>query len=144
MKIKTSFSSLSQATALSFAALSTSATSILAAGEFTGISNPVINEALGSNPEKAQSGDIFTNYFIVVWRALIVVGALAVLFNLINGAIEWITAGGEASKVTHARQKMTNAVIGMIILAGSFSIIAFLGNLFGFDVLRLTIPTPGS
>jgi hypothetical protein len=128
--------------------LSTVIASFLASAQFqvinAAITNPVINENLGGRPDEAKDGTTFTQYFVVIWKALIVVGALAVLFNLVNGAIEWITAGGENSKVQHARQKMTQAIIGMIILAGSFAIIAFLGNLFGFDVLKLSIPTPGS
>jgi hypothetical protein len=128
---------------LSIFSLATVVTLLNPTHVFAAITNPIINETLGGNAEAAQAGTTFTSYFIVVWRALIFVGSLAVLFNLVNGAIEWITAGGEASKVTHARQKMTQAIIGMIILAGSFAIISFLGNLFGFDVLKLTLPTPG-
>jgi hypothetical protein len=74
---------------------------------------------------------------------LIVVGGLAVLFNLVNGAIEWITAGGEQSKVEHARHKMTNAIIGMVILTGSFVIINYISKLFGFNVLQnINVPSP--
>jgi hypothetical protein len=106
------------------------------------ITNPVISPKLGSNSAAANSGDTFASYFITIWRALIVIGALALLFNLINGAIEWVTAGGEKGKVEHARQKMTNAVVGMVILASTFAIISFISNLFGFNLLQLTIPTP--
>ncbi len=109
---------------------------------FAQITNPVIAPKLGADVEGAKSGNTFASYFITIWRAIIVVGALALLFNLINGAIEWVTAGGESSKVQHARQKMTNAVVGMIILAGTFAIVSFISNLFGFNLLQLTIPTP--
>jgi NADH:ubiquinone oxidoreductase subunit 6 (subunit J) len=108
----------------------------------TGITNPVISSALGTDPDKAANGTIFASYFITVWRAIIVVGGLAVLFNLINGAIEWVTSGGEQSKVQKARQKMTQAVIGMVILAGSFIVVNFISNLFGFNLLKFTLPTP--
>lgn len=111
-------------------------------GGLGGITNPAINPALGSNPDRANSGATFTSYFITIWRALIVVGALAVLFNLVNGAIEWVTAGGDAGKVKHAREKMTQAIVGMILLSGSFAIVAFIGQIFGLNILRITIPTP--
>lgn len=111
-------------------------------GSLDGITNPAISAALGGNPDRANSGATFSSYFITIWRALIVVGALAVLFNLVNGAIEWVTAGGDAGKVKHAREKMTQAIVGMILLAGSFAIVAFIGQIFGLNILKFTIPTP--
>lgn len=61
------------------------------------------------------------------------------------GAIEWITAGGDSGKVGKARDKITQAIIGLVILVGSFVIIGFIGRVFfggDFDLLNLTIPTP--
>jgi hypothetical protein len=107
-----------------------------------GIVNPILDPKLGGSPDQAQAGITFSSYFITIWRGLIVIGGLAVLFNFVNGAIEWITAGGEQSKIQHARQKMTNAFIGMAILVGSFATIAFLSNIFGFNLLQMTFPTP--
>jgi hypothetical protein len=108
---------------------------------FAEITNPVIPKALGTDADKAKSGEIFSSYFVTVWRALITIGVLAVLFNLVNGALEWITAGGEQSKVEHARQKMTNAVVGMVILSGTFVLIGVIGTLFNFDLLKFTLPS---
>src|ERR1700752_2848487 len=96
------------------------------------ITNPAINKVLGGDADAANAGTTFSVYFIMIWRALIVVGTLAMLFNLVNGALEWITAGGEQSKVSHARQKMTEGVVGLVILVGSFAIIMFIGQLFHF------------
>ncbi len=109
----------------------------------TGITNPVIDQTLGGNADNANNGTIFVSYFVTVWRALIVVGGLAVLFNFVNGAIEWITAGGQQDKVGHGRQKMTNSIVGMVILAGSFILINYISDLFGLNLLKFTFPTPG-
>ena len=108
----------------------------------TGIKNTAISPTLGGDPNAASNGTTFANYFITVWQAIIMIGALAMIFNLVNGGIEWVTAGGEKSHVEHARQKMTNAVVGMIVLAGTFALVSYLGQLFGFDLLKFTIPTP--
>ncbi len=111
-------------------------------GQGGGITNPAIPVDLGGNPDQANSGATFSKYFIIVWRAIIVVGTLAMLFSFVNGALEWITAGGEQAKVSHARQKMTEGVVGLAILVGSFVIIEYIGLLFHFDVLKITFPTP--
>lgn len=109
-----------------------------------GLTNPAIDSALGEGVEAASSGATFLSYFITIWRALITVGSLAVIIMFLWGAIDWITAGGDSGKVGKARDKITQAVIGMVILVGSFIIIGFVGQLFfeGFDLLNLTIPTP--
>lgn len=108
-----------------------------------GITNPAISPTLGSNPDEANAGTTFARYFIIIWQGLIVIGTLAMLFNLVNGALEWITAGGEQAKVQHARQKMTNAIVGLVILVGSFAIVIYIGVIFHFDnLLQIQVPTP--
>ncbi len=109
----------------------------------TGIRNLAIGE-LGNSPIRANSGLTFMTYFIYLWRAIITIGALMVLLYFIWGAIEWISAGGDQGKVGKARDKMTQSVIGLIILVSSFTIVAFLSRLlFGdnFDLLNLTLPS---
>ncbi|MBQ6154840.1 hypothetical protein IJJ27_03920 [bacterium] len=66
---------------------------------------------------------------------VIVVAALLTFFYLVWGAINWITSGGDKGKVEEARNKITAAVIGLLILAATWAIfqlimtIAFGGNL---------------
>lgn len=108
----------------------------------TGITNKAIDPILGGDPAAANSGSTFAHYFIVIWQGLIVIGTLAMLFNLVNGALEWVTAGGEAEKVKHARMKMTEGVVGLIILTGTFAAVMFIGQVFHFNVLQFNIPKP--
>ncbi|MBQ6449751.1 hypothetical protein IJJ08_02510, partial [bacterium] len=53
---------------------------------------------------------------------IIVVAALLTLFYLVMGAIAWITSGGDKGKVEEARNKITAAVIGLLILAAVWAI----------------------
>lgn len=110
------------------------------------ITNPALPENLGGDPVAAASGATFTGYIVTIWQALIFVGALLVLLFFIWGAIEWISAGGDQSKIGKARDKMTQAVIGMILLVGTFAIVGLISQLFfpGFNLLQLTIPSAGA
>lgn len=108
------------------------------------ITNPAVVGPLGSDPVAASSGATFTSYFVYIWRAVIFVGALMVLVYFLWGGIEWITAGGDQSKVGKARDRITQSMIGLVILVASFSIIGLLSQVFfgdSFNLLELTIPT---
>jgi hypothetical protein len=49
-------------------------------------------------------------------------GVVVFMFMLVRGALEWIFSEGEKGALTAARTRMTNAVIGLIILASVFAI----------------------
>lgn len=59
--------------------------------------------------------------------------ALAVFLFLIWGAFEWITSGGDKGKTESARNKITSAVIGLIVLAASYAILMLLLQILGFQ-----------
>jgi hypothetical protein len=75
---------------------------------------------------------IFNNAITIVF----IVAALLVLFYLIIGAFRWITAGGDKENTGKARTIITNALIGMAILALAFLIVNVVGGLLGIDILR--------
>jgi hypothetical protein len=64
---------------------------------------------------------------------IFMVAALIAFGFLIFGGIEWITSGGDKSKTEGARNKITAAVVGLLILAASWAIINFTLSLLGFD-----------
>ena len=50
---------------------------------------------------------------------------IVLLFYLIYGGFKWMTAGGESKGVDEAKTMIRNAIIGMIIIAASYAISAF-------------------
>lgn len=67
------------------------------------------------------------------------IAALAVFIYLIWGGIQWITSGGEKGKTEEARNKITSAVIGLIVLAASYALLMLLLNILGFASLTETL-----
>jgi ascorbate-specific PTS system EIIC-type component UlaA len=107
------------------------------------LTNPVVESSFGSGSEEAASGSTFAEYFVFFWNALISIGAIMVLVFFVWGAIEWISSGGDKGKVENARNRITQAVIGLIILVGSYAIIGFIGEIFfgdTFSILQINIP----
>jgi hypothetical protein len=70
-------------------------------------------------------------------QLIFMLAGIALVFMILWGAWDWIVSGGEKDKVAAARNKITNAIIGMIILAVSFAIIGVLGQFLGFEFFKI-------
>ena len=63
--------------------------------------------------------DILT--FVI--RAFFVIAGLAALLFLLLGALAWVTSGGNKENVDKARDKITAAVLGLILIVAVLAII---------------------
>lgn len=57
------------------------------------------------------------------------------VFQFLVGGIGWITAGGDKTKLTEARDRISNAFIGLIIVIAGWAILALVGQFFGYNIL---------
>ena len=86
--------------------------------------------------EYANSSDGgFGMFFGNIMTAIMTLAAIMVFGFLIWGAVEWITSAGDSSKLEKARNRIGNAVIGLIILAATTAIFLVLEGFLGIDVL---------
>lgn len=93
-------------------------------------------------PALAQLGEIevpegYASNFGTIISSLLnlvmIIAAILVFLYLIMGGIEWITSGGDKGKTESARNKITAAIIGLIILAASYAILQLALSLLGFE-----------
>jgi len=91
-----------------------------------------------TNDTLAGSETSFAEWLTRIFGAVLGVSALLVLIYLIWGAISWITSNGDASKVQKARDQITQAIIGLIVLAASTAIFMLVQNALGIEVLNIT------
>lgn len=75
---------------------------------------------------------------------VLILTTVVFFFILVMGGISWITSGGDEKKVTAARAKITNALIGLAIVFASWAIISLISTLFGINLLTLTIKEIGT
>lgn len=68
--------------------------------------------------------------------------ALAVFIYLIWGGFEWITSGGDKAGVENARNKITAALIGLVIVASAWAIMRLIEFFFGITVISGTVSIP--
>ena len=95
----------------------------------------------GSSPDASPKQ--FAVTIATLWQTLILVGGLAFLLYFLWGGLEWIMAGGDKGKIETARGKITQGLIGLVILAASYVIIKFLETAIGLDLLNIKWPTAG-
>jgi hypothetical protein len=65
-------------------------------------------------------------------RMAILVAGIFLLIYLFWGAFDWITSGGEKEKLSKAQQKLTQAVIGIILIFGAIALFGLItGDILG-------------
>ncbi len=74
----------------------------------------------------------FGNMFTSLVNVVMVVAALLVFAYMIWGGVEWITSGGDKGKAESARNKLTAAIIGLVIVAASYAIVNLVVQFLGF------------
>ncbi len=65
---------------------------------------------------------------------VMLVAAILVLLYLLWGGMEWITSGGDKSKLEKARQRITSAILGIVVLAGTLAIFSVVQQFLGIEV----------
>ncbi|MBP7842966.1 hypothetical protein KA017_03095 [Candidatus Woesebacteria bacterium] len=78
---------------------------------------------------------------------LTIIGAIFFIVYFLMAAMEWITSGGDSGKLTTARNKMMQGILGLVILVAAYGIIGLIGSIVGIELLEpallLESITPG-
>lgn len=69
-----------------------------------------------------------------VFSAIILVAGMATFIYMIYGGVQWVTSGGEKDKVKEARDKITQAIIGMAVVASAWAIFKLVDYFFGIGI----------
>lgn len=77
----------------------------------------------------------------VVMAALLFAGIVA-LFMIILGGIKFLTSGGDPKQVEGARNTLTWAIVGLILILLSFFILNLIGFITGVDLSKFGFPPP--
>ena len=69
-------------------------------------------------------------------------GLIAFFVMFVIAAFKYLTSGGDPKQMDSARNTMTYAFIGMVVIISSFIVLRLLSSFTGVDLTRFTIPTP--
>ena len=79
------------------------------------------------------------SFFSTVFNLALVLSGVAVFLYLIWAGYNWLTAGGDKAKVEEARGRITNALIGIAIVASAWAFFRIVDRFFGIGIT----PPPG-
>lgn len=86
-----------------------------------------------------------TDFSVVISTLLdfmFIVSGLAMLVFLVMGGVQFITSGGDKVQAQAARDRITYALIGILVVAASFAIVAVLENVLGITILgQIILPS---
>ncbi|MEK7112033.1 MAG: hypothetical protein AAB875_01785 [Patescibacteria group bacterium] len=99
----------------------------------------ITNPALGPTLTGQSGIGFFQSLIPRLVGISFVVGSLVFFFVMVIGAIQWITSGGDKAANETARGKISNAIIGFVILLAVFAVLKVIEDFFGFNILTLDI-----
>lgn len=109
---------------------------IVAAGSALAVS------ATGASAQIQPPAGLPTNataFFQLVLNGLTAIAGTIALLFLVIGGIRYIFSGGDKVGVEQAREQITSAIIGLVIVFGAWFIITIVGSFLGIKTI-LTLP----
>lgn len=91
---------------------------------------------LGQNTAVTKAAQVFTNIISRIVGVLTIVAGIWFIFQFIIGAYGFLTAGGDSKAIESARGKITQAIIGLVVVVAAWALISLLGALLGFEILQ--------
>ena len=74
-------------------------------------------------------------------RLILVIAALVFFFILVIGGIRWIASGGDKTQTEAARNQITAALVGLVIVFAAWAIVQLINTFFGINIFELSLPT---
>lgn len=93
---------------------------------------------IGSGDEAASIGDLnilFTNIVSI----FLTLGGIALFVMILVAGFKWLSAGGDPKAIESAKQTLTWAIIGIVLLVGSYLIIIFIKEFTGVDLRQFNV-----
>ncbi len=81
------------------------------------------------------------NLISALIRLTLVVAAIVFFFILVIGGIQWIASGGDKAQTEAARNRITAALVGLVIVFAAWAIVALIKTFFDVDIFQLVIPS---
>ena len=103
------------------------------------IGNPALGPSLQGLLSSEGGSAFFSTFLPRALTLAFIIGSLIFFAMFVIGAIQWISSGGDKQALEAARGRITNALIGLVLLFVALAIIKFIESFFGINILTLDI-----
>ena len=93
-------------------------------------------------PSKIKGVDNIVSVVRAIIQFILVVAFVLAFIMLLIGGIRWITAGGDEKAVGSARNMITAALIGLVIVLVAYALIKLVETFFGFNIITGGVNIP--
>ena len=73
---------------------------------------------------------------------VLIIAAVVFFFMLVIGGIRWILSGGDKTQTEAARNQVTAALVGLVIVFSAWAIVRLIGTFFGVQILEQNLKLP--
>lgn len=97
-----------------------------------------LNSNIGSIGESAKQlslGGMISGFISLI----LILAGLAFFFILVIGGVKWILSGGDKAHTEGARNQITAALVGLVIVFSAWAIAGLIDSFFGINILNLKI-----
>lgn len=104
------------------------------------ITNPVLPGPIGSGGNEAGPpaiGNLLSGFI----GAFLIFSFIVATLYLLLGGFNWITSGGDKAKLESARNEITNALVGIVIVSAGWALMTLVGGFLGIQFPNLQLPT---
>ena len=108
--------------AVAVAALTLPAAALAASGQIGSGLNDVRGEFSGVTGDFGSASNVTELIAVIIRVLLLIGGAVAVLFVIIGG-YQYLTSGGNEEQAEKGRKTVTNAIIGVVVVVLSYTIV---------------------
>lgn len=80
--------------------------------------------------------------FADILRVVVTLAGIALFIMLVVGSFRFLTSGGDPKQTELARKTMTSAILGLVLIVGSYLILKLISDFTGIpELLKFEIPT---
>lgn len=95
----------------------------------------------------ANAGNFFgytciANLVSNIVSVALIIASVTFFILLVWAGIDWLTSGGDKARVESAQKRITNALIGIIIVASSWALYQLVLNFLGVNLQNICSPNP--
>lgn len=92
--------------------------------------------ATANSANSANYRQGFANILSTVVSLAMAVAAIVLFFMLIWGSLDWIMSGGDKGRLENARNKITQSLLGMLVLVAAIALFIFVQYILGICILQ--------